>query len=251
MVAAMSISLEWLPASTRASIEAAVTALESALGDGLAAICLIGPAATPGRDLRGVHAELLVVAESLPHARLHELAAGLAAPLRAGLQIRTVTREELRGSVDVHALEIATWRERNQLLAGRDPFASLTLTPADLRHEIERALRTLSHRLRNRVLWCLATQQRRLDSVLREGVERLIQLAHHTLLLVGEQPLDDEDALLEQFAAWAGAPHEGLVATRRRLVGNAPSRDALDELTALTRATEAACRRVDALSLDS
>jgi hypothetical protein len=243
------IRLDSLPERTRDPIEAAAPAIVEVLGEGLVAVCLIGPAAKPGHNLRGAHAELLVIAELLGPEILSDLAGALAEPLRAGLQIRTVTRTELAGSVDVHALELAQWRDHHLLLAGSDPFAELEIAPADLRHEIERALRSLSQRLRNRMLWCLATEQRRLDAVLREGVELLTMLAHHTLTLVGEQPPSEEPELLERFVVWAGSDGAAITTLRERLEAPRAAEDPLAELAALAATTEAACSRVDELRL--
>jgi hypothetical protein len=241
------ISLDWLPDRTRNSIEVAVPAIVEALAHKLVAVCLIGSAAKPERSARTTHAELLVVAEELGPETLHELAARLAEPLRAGLQIRTLTRAEFAGSVDVQALELAQWRDHHLLLGGSDPFAGLHIAPPDLRHEIERALRTLSQRLRNRMLWCIATDQRHLDAVLREGIELLSMLAHHTLALIGQQPPPDDAALLERLAAWAGHPIEGVAALRERLESTRATEDPLGDLEDLGALTEAACARIDTL----
>ncbi len=244
--------LDWLPDRTREQIEAATAAVESALGDALVCVCLIGAAAKPARDPRGVASpELLIVAERLGPDTLRALATGLVEPLRAGLQIRMVTRAELRGSVDVHALELAQWRAAHQRLVGADPFAGLDIAAGDLRHEIERALRTLGHRLRNRLLWCLATEQQRLDALLRESLERLVGLAEHSLRLRGEAPPDDEAALLAAFLRWAGAAAqvEIVEALRQRLLVDAPAGDPIAELAALTAATEAATEAIDGLEV--
>jgi hypothetical protein len=241
---------DWLPERIRLPIETAVKAAVGALGRELIAVCLIGPEARPSqsdRSARTTHAELLVIAESLDPATLHELATGLAEPLRAGLQIRTLTRAEFEGSVDVQALELAQWRVQHVLLAGADPFAELHIAPADLRHEIERALRTLSQRLRNRMLWCLATDQRHLDAVLRDGIELLSMLAHHSLELVGQAPAVDDATLLEQFATWAEHPVDGVAALCKRLEAKTPAEDPLADLEDLGSLTEAACAAIDSL----
>jgi hypothetical protein len=238
--------LDWLPERSRALIEAAVAAVEVSLSAELIAVCLIGPAAQRSRDARA-QPELLIVALELRDESLRELARALVEPLQAGLQIRTVTEAELRGSVDVHALELAQWRDANLLLAGRDPFAELKIAAADLRHEIERALRTLGHRLRNRLLWCLATDQRRLDALLRESLERLIGLAQQSLGLLGESVPEDEGAVLETFLRWAGAEVEPTARLRTRLLGETPTGDPIAELAALAAATEAATSAIDSL----
>ena len=241
-------TLEWMPDRMRAPIDAAVAGVGSALGDGLIAICLIGAAARPDRDLRA-NPELLIVAEQLTAETLRTLAKGLVQPLKAGLQIRTLTRAELRGSVDVHALEIAQWRDEHVLLAGRDPFAELDIAAGHLRHEIERALRTLGHRLRNRLLWCLATEQLRLDALLRESLERLSEVAHHSLRLLGQPLPADEGAVIEAFLRWAGTESECVLALRARLLAEASAVDPIGELAALTAATEAATAKVDSIAV--
>jgi hypothetical protein len=241
--------LDWMPDRMRLPIEAAVAASESSLGEGLIAVCLIGAAAKPDRDLRA-NPELLIVAEQLNNTTLRALAKALVDPLKTGLQIRTVTHTELRGSVDVHALEIAQWRDQHLLLAGRDPFAGLDIAASHLRHEIERALRTLGHRLRNRLLWCLATEQLRLDALLREGLERLIEVGHHSLRLLGEVPSNDEAVMLEAFLRWAGGDSAPVLALRARLLGEESGEDPIGELAALTAATEAATAKVDSIELE-
>jgi hypothetical protein len=240
--------LDWMPDRVRAPIDAAVAAVESLLGNELIAVCLIGAAAKPDRDVRA-HPELLIVAEALTSTTLRALAKGLVGPLQSGLQIRMVTRAELRGSVDVHALELAQWRDEHLLLAGRDPFAALDIAAGHLRHEIERALRTLGHRLRNRLLWCLATEQLRLDALLREGLERLTEIAHHTLGLLEEPRPSDEVAMLEAFLRWAGSESEAVLALRTRLLADEGAEDPIAELAALAAATEAATAKVDSIAV--
>lgn len=242
---------DWLPQRSRDLVDAALAACVTALSDELRAVCLIGGAARRERDLRGSaeQLELLIVVEQLPTHRLPTLAEGLREPLKGGLQLRTVTRAELLGSVDVQALELAEWRDHHVLLHGDDPFSVLVLAPGDLRHEIERALRGLSQRLRNRLLWCMATEQRRLDVVLREGVDLLLSLAHHTLALVGERPEPDDEALLGQFGAWVGTDVGAIELLRQRLMAGQAAGDPLIELSSLAAVIEAACVRVDGLSL--
>ncbi|MFV8755259.1 hypothetical protein ACNOYE_32315 [Nannocystaceae bacterium ST9] len=242
---------DWLPQRSRDLVDAALAACVSTMPDELRAICLIGGAARRERDLRGSseQLELLIVVEALPTSRLTALAEGLREPLKGGLQLRTVTRAELLGSVDVQALELAEWRDHHVLLFGDDPFSSLVLAPADLRHEIERALRGLSQRLRNRLLWCMATEQRRLDVVLREGVDLLLSLAHHTLALIGEVPEHDDVALIGQFGAWIETDVSAIEALRHRLMAGQAAGDPLTELASLAAVIEAACVRVDALEL--
>lgn len=242
---------DWLPQRSRDLVEAALAACETTMPDQLRAVCLVGGAARRERDLRGSSEllELLIVVDQLPTSRLPELAEKLRDPLKGGLQLRTVTHAELLGSVDVQALELAEWRDHHVLLHGDDPFTDLVLAPADLRHEIERALRGLSQRLRNRLLWCMATEQRRLDVVLREGVDLLFSLAHHTLALVGQAPERDDTALLGQLGRWLDADVDAIEALRQRLMTGQAAGDPLAELGALATLIELACARVDTLVL--
>ncbi|GEM_PF-2316663 len=244
----MAQALEWLPAAIRTLVENATRSTLDALGEQLRAICLVGAAAGPNRNYRG-GAELLVIADDLSREALESLALALAPTFRGGLQVRVLTQIELLGSVDVQALEIAEWQARNVVLAGEDPFAALTISPVDLRHELERALRGLSHRLRNRVLWCLATDQRHLDTVLREGLDRLTTIGYHTLALRG-QPLPlDEARALACFIDWAGGEPTMLEPLRQRLLSNSLATDALAELETLAAATALGCAMIDDLAV--
>ncbi|EDM81927.1 hypothetical protein PPSIR1_05653 [Plesiocystis pacifica SIR-1] len=242
--------LPWLPETLRNKVLSASNAASEALREDLCAVCLIGASAGPNRNFRGNSVELLIVARELPEATLDVLGAELGPLLRDGLQIRMVTQLELEGSTDVLALELAEWRARNVVLAGEDPFSELTIAPDDLRHELERALRTLAHRLRNRLLWCLATHQRHLDPMLRDALERLTMVGYHTLELLG-QPLPlGEGQALARFADWAGVSAEGLDALRERLTHNGQATDPIAELRALASVTNAACARIDTLNDD-
>jgi hypothetical protein len=243
---------DWLPQRSRELVAAALEACQTTMSAELRAVCLVGGAARRERDLRGSSdvLELLIVVDTLPTSRLPELAEKLRDPLKGGLQLRTVTHRELLGSVDVQALELAEWRDHHELLHGEDPFAELMLAPVHLRHEIERALRGLSQRLRNRLLWCMATEQRRLDVVLREGVDLLLSLAHHTLALVGQPPERGDQDLIVQFGRWLEADVDAIEQLRSRLMAGRASEDPLAELGALAALIEVAAARVDALVVE-
>lgn len=241
------MALDWLPEQTRATVESAAEASEAALGEHLLAVCLIGSAAHADRSHRG-NAELLVLADDLTDERLRVLAKALTGMLRDGLQVRALTRDELHGSVDVLALEIAEWRAHHVVLAGADPFLELELSGIDMRHEIERALRTLGQRLRNRVLWCMATDHhRRLDTVIREGLDRLIAIGYHALSLRADVAPKDPGVVLAQFVGWIGIDLGPLEALRQRLAADGISDDPMTDLTTLTHATESACEKIDDL----
>jgi hypothetical protein len=252
-MSAMDEQLRHLPDKTAALIRGAATAVGTAAGGGLKAAVLIGAAVHPDRPDRARHPELLLVVESLPLAAMTKLAEAMHPYTRKGLRFRTVTTEELRGSLDVYALEFAEWAVHHILLSGDDPLTGLAPKPAHLRHEIERSVRGINRRVRNRVLQGMAAQARGgdLDRVFDDALTHLLIAAHHTLVLVGDSPPLGERKLLEAFVGWLELDGAGALALLGRLRAGEKRRDTLAELECLTRILAAACRKIDALEVST
>jgi hypothetical protein len=197
----------WLPPRAARLIAQTVVALAEALGPRLEAAILVGAAMNPARQDRARAPEILAIAAPEALEDLTLLSLRLREFMLQGVRVRALTHDELAGSCDVFALEVADWKDRHRLLHGRDPLPALSVSPAHLRHALETELRGLSRRIRNRVLAGLATDQRRDDPALAlgDGVDRLTVVAHHALLLAGEAPPREEAALLSRLAACAGA----------------------------------------------
>ena len=240
---------EWLPARSWQLVERSVAALREALGERLAAAVLVGTAANPAHQHRARAPEILaVVGDGALDAAA--LARGLRGPMGDGARVRLVSRRELARSCDVFALEVAEWKARSLLLFGDDPFAALEVRPADLRHGLETELRGLGRRIKNRVLTGLATGEKRDDprQAVIDGVDRLVVVAHHALLLLGADPPHDEPALVRALAERAKADAEPLLAELARV--RAGERiDPAQALEALLAVVEPATTLVDELTV--
>ncbi len=197
--------IPWLPRPTNELLGRAVAALQAALGAQLVSALLVGNAMNPARADRARAPEILAIV--VPPLALAKLAERLHDPMSEGARVRVLTEDDLVKSADVFALELAEWKARHRVLAGRDLLASLTPTRAHLRHGIETELRGLTRRMRNRVLTALATDSRRddpFDGVVA-GYDRLLVSAYHTLALLGEAPPASEHAIVHAIATETGA----------------------------------------------
>lgn len=197
--------IPWLPKPTNELIARTVSALEAALGSNLCSAVLVGNAMNPARADRARGPEILAIV--VPPLALTKLAERLHDPMTEGARVRVLTEDELVRSADVFALELAEWKARHRLLAGRDVLKDLTPTRAHLRHGIETELRGLTRRMRNRVLTGLATDSRRddpFDGVVA-GYDRLLVSAYHTLALLGDEPPQNEHGIVRAIATETGA----------------------------------------------
>jgi hypothetical protein len=245
--------MRWLPAKTHDAIRTVKDALERTLGPALEALVLVGAAANPARGDRAQHPELVAVVTADYLAKMGPLAEALAGPMKAGVRVRLVTREELERGADVFTLETAEWKARHRLLHGADPFANVTWKPEDLRRSLELDLRGLSRRIRNRVLAGLAGGPALDDprGAIRDGLDRLLVAAHHLLVLTGTEPPVDERALLDALAKKVSVDGTALsgVLVAIREAKHPPA--ALDSLSGLLSVVDHAARWVDAWEVPS
>jgi len=122
--------------------------VDAALGAGYSAV-LYGAAArgdfVPGRsDLN-----LILVTDDLSPARLASLGSAFAAWRKSGYEPPLVIlRSEWARATDVFPIEITDMRCGYTMLRGPDPVADLRVSPADLRHALEREFRGKLLRLR-------------------------------------------------------------------------------------------------------
>jgi hypothetical protein len=243
--------LGWLSAKTLKRIEDGVATLKQVLGKDLLAVLAVGSAVNPARADRDLEPELLVVVTKLPVTTLGKLAQQMHGAMRQGLRLRVLTDEEMRRSADVFALEMAEYRDRHVLTYGSDPFADITIAPADLRRSLEQGLRGLGRRMRNRVLAGLGTDGARdnPNRAVAQGIERLLVLAHHALGLLGEEPPRKEDELLEALAAKADADAKPLIKRLAQLRAGEPIHDPIPALGELLSMCDGACRWIDELEV--
>ncbi|NVB36462.1 hypothetical protein G6O69_01370 [Pseudenhygromyxa sp. WMMC2535] len=241
--------LAHLPEKTRKELQEAVSFAGVALDDALEAALLIGPAVHADRSDRALNPELLLVVSGLEIAPMTALAEAMHPFARKGLRFRTVTTEELRDGLDVYALEIAEWKRHHIVLHGDDPLAALEPAASDLRHEIERSVRGVNRRVRNRVLQGMADHARDLDPVLVVAFEHLLVAARHAMHLAKVDVPPRERELLEAFSRWLGLESDPSASLFARLRAGDRGRRPLEDLAVLRELLDAACRRVDTLEV--
>jgi hypothetical protein len=239
--------LRWLPATSLATIDAAKRAIERALGDTCVSIAVIGAALNPARGDRAQSPELLAVVKRDYFTKMPALAEALAPSMRAGVRVRVLTEEELERAADVFALEFAEWKARHRVLSGIDPFANSDVTPEHLRHAIELELRSLSRRVRNRVLAGIAVGPRRDDPsrAIRDGVDRLMVAIHHLLVLTEQRAVGEESAMLDAIERRCSVdvgPLRGVLASVR--AANNPPKP-MEALGALLSVSDAIAQWID------
>ncbi|MBA3894286.1 MAG: hypothetical protein H0X69_11440 [Gemmatimonadales bacterium] len=125
-----------------------LAAVDAALGSGYSAV-LNGSAArgdfVPGRS----DINLLLILDDLSPRALGALAGPFGAWRKSGYEPPLVIgRQEWARATDVFPIEITDMRCGYEVLRGLDPVAGLTVSPADLRHALERELRGKLLRLR-------------------------------------------------------------------------------------------------------
>lgn len=132
-----------MPGSWETKVQDLAEALQEALGPGLVALLVYGSAAKPGGQRPGADVNLLLIVRDGTSAGLRPAAEPIATWVKAGFVPPLVFSEsEWRGSADVFPIEIEDMRQSHRLLKGSDPFAGLATTTADLRHELEREVRS-------------------------------------------------------------------------------------------------------------
>ena len=237
----------WLPARALAAIETAKAAIHGALGEQLVALSIVGAALNPSRSDRAQAPELLAVVSGDYFAKMGALSEALAPSMRAGVRVRLLTSEEIERAADVFALEFSEWKSRHRMLVGVDPFAKVEVKPEHLRHSIELELRGLSRRIRNRVLAGIAAGPSRDDpsQAIRDGVDRLIVIAHHALALDGGEPVNEEPAMLEALRARCAVQTEALVGVLSAVRSGKAIGAPIDALRALVTASDGLAQWVD------
>lgn len=242
-------TVPWLPAGTTALLSDAVQAIERALGMELVGAALIGSAMNPSRADRARLPEILVVVSHADRIRLKELASTFAAVMQRGARIRIVSEGEITRSLDVFALEIADWKARHRVLAGKDFLASLEIRPSDLRFSIEMELRGIVRRMRNRILAGLAAHRDDPTDAIVAGYDRIIVAAHHALVLAGEEPPADEASMLEAIGRLAGADVSAFAAILK-VIRRAETRlDALEAFESMHAFTQRFADWIDSLEV--
>ena len=239
------------PAALVTSLAPWVEAMQRESGADLRALYLYGSTLTPRFAAGQSDVNLLLVLAELSFARLETLARSVRALMKAPRPAQKVaplvlTEAQIRGSADVFPAEFLDLVSRRALLAGRDVLAGLGVGLHNLRHQCEYELRSKLIGLRQAYLLAgdaPGTAQR----LLVQAAGGLAAVLRQLLVLGGETPSDDADALVSAVARRYGVDSAALAApfaARRR--PDAESASAAAQFAALLDALEALIGAVDA-----
>jgi predicted nucleotidyltransferase len=171
-----------------AALNRLVDDLRAGHGDNLASIVLYGSVAAGDHvELRSDHNLLIVLDRiALDDLRLsHET-------MRDWLSHRQpmpvyFTVEELKRAADVFPIEFLQMEQARKILYGRDPFESVSISSANLRHQTEYELRTKLIQLRR--LYIPASKSvEKLSALMSDSLASFAALFRSVLILHGQEP---------------------------------------------------------------
>ena len=178
-----------------------LAAVDTALGGAYSAV-LNGSAArgdfVPGRS----DINLLLILDDLSPRTLAALAGAFAAWRKSGYEPPLVIgRREWARATDVFPIEITDMRCGYEVLRGPDPLTGLTVSPADLRHALERELRGKLLRLRQGYV-AAAGDPGALGALAGRSAGTVMVLLRSLLVLLG-RPVPKESVEIAAAAAAA------------------------------------------------
>jgi predicted nucleotidyltransferase len=178
--------------------------LEAALGANLVAAILYGSAAR-GTYVKGrSDLNVLIVVRDASTAALRPAATVLADWTKSGEPAPLLFSEaEWTASADVFPMEIEDMRHGHRHLRGRDVFAGLETTRADLRQELEREARGKLLRLRTEYA-AAAPSGKALATLLVATSSTFLTLFRAALRLVGREPPHEPGALVRAASEATG-----------------------------------------------
>jgi hypothetical protein len=179
-------------------------ALQAALGDSLVALLVYGSAAREGASGPRADVNVLLIVRDASSAGLRPVAEAIAGWVKAGYAPPLVFGEaEWHACTDVFPIEIEDMREAHRLLAGRDPFAGLATTHADLRRELEREVRSKLLHLRTAYA-AAAPDGKALEALLEQSSGTMLTLLRAALRVAGRPVPADAAGQVAAAAELAG-----------------------------------------------
>jgi len=181
-----------------------VAQLRNAYGAALRAVVLYGSsAAAEPRPGRASH-DVLVIVDGLGMAQLRAASATARAWGEAGHPPPlTLTLAEWQSSADVFPIEYADVLERHRVLHGTLPLDGISVSPADLRVQVEQQALGKLLQLRQGVLAAGGVPKRQLE-LLEASLSTLMVVFRAVERLRGEAPSADYETLVGQVGRAAG-----------------------------------------------
>jgi predicted nucleotidyltransferase len=188
-------------------LEDLVSQLRAAYGDALSAVVLYGSAAGGEHHAKRSDMNVLVIAKTLTVSSMRAAGSVARAWGEAGHPPPlTLTEAEWRSSVDVFAIEHADILQRHKILYSAPPFDlkyGVTVSPRDLRLQLEYEALGMLLRLRGRVLTSDHDAAQRLETLV-SGTSQVLVLFRAILRLRDEVPPADNEELCRLTASRAG-----------------------------------------------
>ena len=188
-------------------LEDLVSQLRAAYGDALSAVVLYGSAAGGEHHAKRSDMNILVIAKTLTVSSMRAAGAVARAWGEAGHPPPlTLTEAEWRSSVDVFAIEHADILQRHKILFAAPLFDlkyGVTVSPRDLRLQLEYEALGMLLRLRGRVLTSDHDAAQRLETLV-SGTSQVLVLFRALLRLRDEAPPADNEELCRVAASRAG-----------------------------------------------
>ncbi len=196
--------IDALPAGVRKKLDELTKALEDALGDGLAGLLVHGSAARGEYREGQSDVDLMLVLTDASRERLEAIENALVlARYAAKIEAMILTVDEIPRAADVFPLLYDDIRRCHVLLAGTDPFSSLTISDRHRRLRVEQELREAQIRMR-RALTDAQGARGAIAGAVRRKVRQIRGPLRALLALKGHDVGDDHDLVMAKAASLYG-----------------------------------------------
>ena len=190
--------------SKKSSPETLSDRLADAFGPSLRAVVVYGSAVAGEQIERQSDINVLVIADDLSLARLRAAGAATREWVEAGNPAPLIlTSDDWRGAADVFPMEYADILERHRVLCGTLPTDGMTVSPANLRHQLEQDARGKLLHLRQAFVAAADDETAQLE-LLTLTLSKLMILYRSLLRLHGRQPPRDYGELTQAAGELAG-----------------------------------------------
>ena len=196
-----------------------VRQLQLAYGDGLRSVVLFGSAVAGEHKAGKSDYNVLVIVDSLPLDRLRAVSAVSRAWGEDGNPPpMTFTMREWKSSSDIFPMEYADILERHRVLFGEAPFDGISVSPSDLRLQVEHQTMGKLLQLRRATMGAGGDGRRQLE-VLERSLSTLMVVFRGVSRLHGQAPSQDYEELTRALAQRAGFSPDPFVRVIRHVRG--------------------------------